>query len=124
MLFWLEMIVSQLDKAIKSAVNLTDLAGNKHLMTSFWLIKRYYPELKDAALKTDNTIDDKVVDELWEAADYFWPDDEGSEVPSSAVSKIEASVWKNLGTPPEPAPKIDGGDEDNNIKEEPGVNLP
>lgn len=75
MLFWLEMLVSQLDKAIKEAANLSDFADNKHFLTGMWLIKRHYVELKAAALKTDNTIDDAVVDELYQAASYFWPDD-------------------------------------------------
>lgn len=75
MLFWLQMLVSQLDKAIKEVASLSSFADNKHFLTGMWLIKRHYVELKAAALKTDNTIDDAVVDELYEAATYFWPDE-------------------------------------------------
>ena len=82
MLFYLQMIVEFLDKAIKGAADLTGFNDNKHFLTGMFLIQRYYPELKAAAARTDNTLDDKIVDELYETSQHFWP-------LGSAVTQIE-----------------------------------
>ena len=75
---WWELVlaglIDQLDKAIKGGAGLVGIADNKHYMTVLWLVKRYKPELDELADRSDTTIDDSVVNELYQVALEAWPD--------------------------------------------------
>ena len=75
---WWELIISglidQLDKAIKAGADLAKISENKHYMTALWIVKRYKPELDEFAAKSDTTIDDKVVEEVYQVACEAWPE--------------------------------------------------
>jgi len=67
----LETIVNYLSNALEWLVDGT--GENKHVLTGLWLVLRYEPELHELAAKSTNTLDDKVINELIEAARRFWP---------------------------------------------------
>lgn len=67
----LETVVRYLSDAITWIV---DGAGDsKHILTAFWIVLRYEAELRELAAKSDNDLDDKVVEEIIEAARKYWP---------------------------------------------------
>jgi hypothetical protein len=75
---WWELVLSglvdQLDKAIKAGADLAKISDDKNYMTALWLIKRYKPELDELADKSETSIDDKVVEELYQVACAAWPE--------------------------------------------------
>jgi len=75
MMIYLKMLIEFLDKGIKTAADVTGLSKNKHFLTGAWIMMRYYPELVAASKRTDNDLDDKIVEELYQASQQFWPID-------------------------------------------------
>jgi len=67
-------LIDQLDKAIKAGADLAQISDDKTYMTILWLIKRYKPELDELADRSDTTIDDSVVNELYQVACAAWPE--------------------------------------------------
>ena len=75
---WWELVLSglvdQLDKAIKAGADLAKISDNKHYMAVLCLIKWYKAELDELANKSETTIDNSVVEELYQVACAAWPD--------------------------------------------------
>ena len=75
---WWELVLSglvdRLDKAIHAGAGLLGVSEDKNYMTGLWLIKRYKPELDELADRSDTTIDDKIVNKLYQVACSAWPE--------------------------------------------------
>jgi len=73
MMNFLVLILSYLSNALEVGIDSTNVGENKHLLTGFWLVLRYEPELLALAAKSTTPIDDKVVSEILEVARKYWP---------------------------------------------------
>ena len=75
---WWELVlcglVDQLDKAIKAGADLAKISEDKNYMAVLWLVRWYKAELDELADKSETTIDDKVVNELYQVACAAWPE--------------------------------------------------
>jgi hypothetical protein len=72
--FILETLVPYLDRVASLGIDQAGLGDNKHFIFACMAVDYYYDDLKEAAAKSETTIDDALVEEAYQIATKYLPE--------------------------------------------------
>jgi len=72
--FILETLVPYLDRVAKLGIDQAGIGSNKHFKFACFAVKYYHEDLREAAAKSETTIDDALVEEAYQIATEYWPE--------------------------------------------------